>query len=83
MASDNDCNCMVGTPRPPATPIPIRGEPTALPRELRHPSNIDAGWRPFEPASITLDHVALGDIRTALAAAGLELRLQIREKPDR
>lgn len=67
---------------PPRPPIPIRrvGEPETVPRELRHPSSMDAGWRPFV-ATERLNHVALGDIIDTLEAIGYQLRLQIREKP--
>ena len=61
-------------------PIPIRGEPVSPPREMRHPANVDAGWRPAEGVIATVHHIALGDIMASLQLAGYELRLQIREK---
>lgn len=44
----------------------------------RHPSAKDVGWRNML-RSDSLAHIPLGDIRDVLAAAGIELRLQVRE----
>jgi len=61
-------------------PIPIRGEPVVPPREVRHPTSVDVGWRPLEGYIATVHHIPLGDIMAAMALAGFEVRVQMREK---